>query len=55
MRSNSGGGKSSNNTGNPTLEEHQASKGVNGAAISGEKKVAGQPSRKESRSESGSP
>ena len=55
MRSNSGGGKSSNNTGNPTLEEHQNAKGVSGAAIRGEKKVAGEPSRKESRSKSGSP
>ena len=41
MRSNSGGGKSSNNTGNPTLEEHQAAKGVNGNAIRGEKKTKG--------------
>ncbi len=40
MRSNSGGGKSSNNTGNPTLEEHErANKGTSGAAIHGEKKV----------------
>ena len=39
MRSNSGGGKSSNNTGNPTLEEHErADKGVSGKAIHGEKK-----------------
>ena len=41
MRSNSGGGKSSNNTGNPTLEEHQAEKGVSGNAIRGEKKAKG--------------
>jgi len=40
-RSNSGGGKSSNNTGNPTLEEHQAAKGVSGNAIHGEKKMDG--------------
>ncbi len=45
MRSNSGGGKSSNNTGNPTLEEHQAGKGVSGNAIAGDKKVDAEPSR----------
>ncbi len=42
MRSNSGGGKSSNNTGNPTLEEHErTNKGVSGNAIHGEKKIEG--------------
>ena len=42
MRSNSGGGKSSNNRGDPTLEEHErASKGVSGNAIHGEKKYEG--------------
>ena len=42
MRSNSGGGKSSNNRGNPTLEEHErANKGVSGNAIHGEKKSKG--------------
>jgi hypothetical protein len=40
MRSNSGGGKSQNNRGNPTLEEHEAGKGRSGAAIRGEKKAA---------------
>jgi hypothetical protein len=49
MRSNSGGGKSSNNTGNPTLEEHQAAKGVSGNAISGDKKVDAHPSRTSQR------
>jgi hypothetical protein len=44
-RSNSGGGKSSNNTGNPTLEEHQAEKGVSGNAIRGEKKIKAKPNR----------
>jgi hypothetical protein len=39
MRSNSGGGKSSNNRGNPTLEEHERGSGRSGAAIHGEKKV----------------
>lgn len=40
MRSNSGGGKSSNNRGNPTLEEHERGNGRSGAAIQGAKKVA---------------
>jgi hypothetical protein len=39
MRSNGGGGKSSNNRGNPTLEEHERSGGRSGEAIQGEKKV----------------
>ena len=38
MRENSGGGKSSNNTGNPTLKDHEREKGVSGNAIQGEKK-----------------
>jgi hypothetical protein len=42
MRGNSGGGKSSNNRGNPTLEEHErTNKGVSGNAIHGEKKSKG--------------
>jgi hypothetical protein len=45
MRSNSGGGKSSNNTGNPTLEEHEAAGGRSGSAIRGEKKVGASPER----------
>jgi hypothetical protein len=40
MRSNSGQGKSSNNRGNPTLEEHERARGRSGAAIAGEKKAA---------------
>jgi hypothetical protein len=55
MRSNSGNGKSSNNRGNPTLEEHEAARGRSGEAITGDKKVGGQPSRTESRSKRGSP
>jgi len=51
-RSNSGGGKSSNNTGNPTLEEHQAEKGVSGNAIRGEKKVDAKPNRGPTRMKS---
>jgi hypothetical protein len=39
MRSNSGSGKSSNNRGNPTLEEHERAHGRSGAAIQGEKKA----------------
>jgi hypothetical protein len=49
MRENSGGGKSSNNTGNPTLKDHEREKGVSGAAISGEKKVDAGPSRTSAR------
>src|SRR3954447_26428214 len=45
MRSNSGGGKSKNNRGNPTLEEHERARGRSGAAIAGEKKSAGEPDR----------
>ena len=41
MRDNSGGGKSSNNTGNPTLKDHEREKGVSGEAILGEKKAKG--------------
>ena len=55
MRGNSGSGKSSNNRGNPTLEEHEQKKGRSGAAIAGNKKVQAQPSRKEATTKSGSP
>ncbi len=41
MRGNSGGGKSSNNAGNPTLKDHEREKGVSGEAIQGEKKAKG--------------
>jgi len=51
-RTNSGGGKSSNNTGNPTLEEHQEAKGVSGNAIRGEKKVDATPNRGPTRMKS---
>jgi hypothetical protein len=50
MRSNSGQGKSQNNRGNPTLEEHERKRGRSGEAIAGEKKVDAEPSREESRS-----
>ena len=49
MRENSGGGKSSNNTGNPTLKEHEREKGVSGAAIHGEKTVDAEPDRQSAR------
>ena len=49
MRSNSGQGKSSNNRGNPTLEEHERARGRSGAAIAGEKKVARSADRIDSR------
>ncbi|HEY0113858.1 MAG TPA: hypothetical protein VGB59_12025 [Allosphingosinicella sp.] len=45
MRSNSGGGKSSNNRGNPTLEDHERAKGTSGAAIHGEKKAGNSADR----------
>ena len=49
MRDNSGGGKSSNNAGNPTLKDHERAKGTSGSAILGEKKVDAQPSRTSER------
>ena len=49
MRENSGGGKGSNNTGNPTLKDHEREKGVSGNAIAGEKKVGGEKSRTSAR------
>ena len=49
MRDNSGGGKSSNNAGNPTLKDHERAKGTSGAAIHGEKKVDAAPSRASAR------
>ncbi|MFN3388813.1 MAG: hypothetical protein ACK40O_07750 [Allosphingosinicella sp.] len=49
MRDNSGGGKSSNNTGNSTLKDHEREKGVSGEAIQGEKKVDAEPSRTSER------
>jgi hypothetical protein len=55
MRSNSGNGKSSNIRGNPTLEEHEQARGRSGEAITGDKKVGGEPNRTESRSDRGSP
>jgi hypothetical protein len=45
MRDNSGGGKSSNNTGNPTLKDAERAKGVSGEALQGEKKKGSTPSR----------
>ena len=49
MRENSGGGKSSNNTGNPTLKDHEREKGVSGSAIMGEKKAGSEPDRQSAR------
>jgi hypothetical protein len=49
MKSNSGGGKSSNNRGNPTLEEHERAAGRSGAAITGDRKVGGTPDRTSER------
>jgi hypothetical protein len=50
MRSNSGNGTSQNNTGNPTLRDHERAKGVSGNAIHGEKKAGSSPDRKSARS-----
>jgi len=50
MRDNSGNGKSSNNRGNPTLEEHEHAHGRSGAAITGEQKKGGSPERTPQRS-----
>ena len=36
MRSNSGGGKGSNNMHDPTVRDHEREKGVSGEAIHGE-------------------
>ena len=49
MRSNSGSGKSSNNRGNPTLEEHERAHGRSGTAITGEKKGDAEPDRQSAR------
>ena len=52
MRTNSGGGKSSNNTGNPTLEEAQEAKGVSGTAVHGNKLNDATPKRGATRMKS---
>ena len=49
MRSNSGSGKSSNNRGNPTLEEHERAHGRSGAAIQGDRKIDAEPDRQSAR------
>ncbi|HEX8222524.1 MAG TPA: hypothetical protein VF605_01760 [Allosphingosinicella sp.] len=54
MRSNSGQGKSSNNRGNPTLEEHERASGRSGQAIAGEKKAATGTDRLSPRDKQGS-
>ena len=53
MRSNSGNGKSSNNTGNPTLKDDERETGVSGNAIQSEQKAKGSERRRtDSRSAS---
>jgi hypothetical protein len=49
MRHNSGKGDSTNNRGDPTLEEHERERGRSGEAIVGAKKSGTIPSRRESR------
>ena len=51
-RDNSGGGKSSNNRGNPTLEEHAQG---HGNAISGEQKTTGSGKKRDPVSKDSSP
>ena len=52
MRENRGGGRSSKNSGDPTLKDHEREKGVSGEAIQGEKKAAGSDKqRTESRTD----
>jgi hypothetical protein len=52
MRENSGGGKSSNNTGNPTLRDAERAKGVSGNAVHGEKLNDATPKRGATRKKS---
>ena len=54
MRSNSGQGKSSNNRGNPTLEEHERDRGRSGEAIAGEKKAGTSADRIDTKNKQGS-
>jgi hypothetical protein len=49
MRSNSGLGESSNNRGDPTLEEHERARGRSDAAIAGKKKAATESDRESAR------
>lgn len=49
MRENRGGGRSSKNSGDPTLKDHEKAKGTPEAAIHGEKKVDASPSRTSAR------
>ena len=49
MRVDSGGGKGSNNTCNPTLKDHEREKGVSRNAISGGKTLGGEKSRTSAR------
>jgi hypothetical protein len=54
MRSNSGSGKSSNNRGNPTLEEHERAHGRSGAALHGDKKAGASADRIDTKDKQGS-
>lgn len=52
MRDNSGGGKSQNNAGNPSLKESERAHGHSGEAITGEQKAKGSnKQRTESRTD----
>ena len=52
MRSNSGGGKASNNNHNPTLRDAEKEKGVSGMAINKEMMVDATPKRGSTRKKS---
>ncbi len=52
MRSNSGGGKSSNNNHNPTLRDAENEKGVSGMAVHGNKLNDATPKRGSTRMKS---
>ncbi len=52
MRSNSGGGKSSNNNHNPTLRDAEREKGVSGMAVHGDKMHDATPKRGPARKSS---
>lgn len=55
MRDDSGKGKSTNNRGNPTLEERERERGRSGEAIAGEKRRNVTPRLRGAKSKGGSP
>lgn len=49
MRANSGEATGKNNDRNPTLRDHERSKGVSGEAVHGEQQHAAEPDRQSAR------